>query len=195
MDIERRYYRAELRAVTESGVEKIVGYGAVFNSLSENLGGFQEMIMPGAFDSVLGGDIRALFNHDFNLLLGRTAAGTLKVQQDDIGLRYEIIPPDTSYARDLLTSIKRGDVDQSSFGFNVAQEEWDTQRLIPLRKVVSVGRLFDLGPVTIPAYPTTNAAVRDYANLLSRAAEREAGGDPAGRLDLLRRKLEMASRE
>lgn len=199
--IERRFYRAELRLKRDGDTIKIIGYGSVFNSLSDDMGGWQEIVEPGAFSEVLEDDIRSLFNHDFNMILGRTAAGTLKVKEDDIGLRYEVTPPETSYAKDLITSIERGDVDQSSIGFRVKEARWDTQRIIPLRRIIKYERLYDVGPVTIPAFPTTSVAVRDYlSNLLSQAAERDevarlgqAAGDPARRLDLLKRRLRLVS--
>lgn len=196
-DIERRFYRAELRVQSEGDQVRIIGYGSVFNSISEDMGGWQEIVEPGAFGDVLEDDIRSMFNHDFNLILGRTAAGTLEVKEDDIGLRYEVLPdPDIGYVRDLLASIRRGDVDQSSIGFRVKEAQWDTERIIPLRRILKFERLYDCGPVTIPAFPTTSVAVRDYlSNLLSQAAERHAAGDPAGRLDLMRRRLNLISIE
>lgn len=174
-ELERRYYRAELRAQEINGQTKIIGYGAVFNSLSENLGGFQEIVQPGAFGETLGDDIRSLFNHDFNLILGRTAAKTLVLSEDDLGLRYEITPPDTSYANDLVASIKRGDVDQSSFGFRVVEESWvypnPPLQPLPVRKLLRV-KLYDVGPVTFAAYPQTSVAVRDHLRALEQKHEK-----------------------
>ena len=123
--------------------------------------GAVERIMPGAFaDALRGqGDVRALFNHDPNLVLGSTAAGTLKLSDDPRGLRYEIDPPDTQPARDLVQSIQRGDVKGSSFAFRVLDQQWKTEDGIDIRLIERV-ELFDVGPVTFPAYEATEAQLR-----------------------------------
>lgn len=195
MELERRFLARELRAEGSEGEpRRIIGYAAVFNSLSENLGGFREMIMPGAFSQAIEeDDVRALFNHDANLILGRNTAGTLVLVEDEVGLRYEIMPPDTQYARDLLISIDRGDVNRSSFGFMAREESWKhptDEEPLPVR-VLHQCRLYDVSPVTFPAYQDTLVAVRNKAIELSRAAGLEAQGSPAGRLATLRRKLNL----
>lgn len=203
-EIERRFYtcRLELRAEADKA-KQILGYGAVFNALSEDLGGFREIIEPGAFSEVLGDDVRALLNHDPNLLLGRTKAGTLSLTEDEVGLRYEITPPDTTYANDLIISLERGDLDQSSFGFRVAKggDTWKEPtegQPYYLRIIHKFGRLFDVSPVTFPAYPATSVALRDYLNESStgQAAGEDlpAGLQPAGRLAMRRRRLELLSK-
>lgn len=185
MDLERRFLRGELRAQGEGKDRRILGYAAVFNSLSEDLGGWKEMIEPGAFkNSILKDDVRGLYNHDVNLVLGRTKAGTLVLVEDEIGLRYEIIPPETSYAGDLLVSIDRGDVDQSSFGFRTIEEAWrhpTEEQPFPIRLLREV-KLYDVSPVTFPAYPVTSVTVRDMVKqMIIRQATDEAavGGPPA----------------
>jgi len=117
-DRETRCYSGEVRA-EQMGEQptRIIGYGSVFNSRSEPLWGFREIIKPGAFDDVLGDDIRGLFNHDPNFILGRSASGTLSVSVDDKGLRYDIAAPDTQTIRDLvLAPMMRGDITQSHSG-------------------------------------------------------------------------------
>ena len=156
---ETRLCPLELRSDPDSPTLR--GYAATFNNLSENLGGFREKIEPGAFDNVLSDDVRALINHDSNLILGRTKADTLFLSVDDTGLRYEINPPQTRYAADLLLSVKRGDVSQSSFAFSIDRDSWDEDddgRII--RTIHAVKRLYDVSPVTFPAYPDTAVAVR-----------------------------------
>lgn len=175
-DIERRYTvgAVELRAAAESPDKRTVrGYAAMFGKRSANLGGqtyqFFEVIERGAFDDVLNDDVRALFNHDSNLILARSKAGkgTLRLGTDDTGLWYEFEPSEEqSYARDLLVSLKRGDVDQSSFAFSVTKEgqKWEETTedgvTITLRTIKKVARLYDVSPVTYPAYPDATVALR-----------------------------------
>lgn len=149
----------------DGGARKIHGYAAKFDVLSENLGGFRETIKAGAFTDVLGDDVRALLNHDPNLILGRTKANTLALGEDEVGLWYETTLPETQVARDLAESISRGDVSQSSFAFTVAPggEDWQEDedgRVI--RTITKIGRLYDVSPVTYPAYPDTTIGMRGF---------------------------------
>ncbi len=119
-------------------------------------GGFREIIKPGAFDDVLNDDVRGLFNHDPNFILGRSAAGTLSLSVDERGLRYDITAPDTQTIRDLvLAPMMRGDINQSSFAFRVSHdgENWyqDDEGIV-IREISKFSRLFDVSPVTYPAY-------------------------------------------
>jgi len=161
--LEARSYPFEITEVRKADDEptKIVGYAAVFNKLSDDLGGFKEKINPGFFSDVLGNDVRALFNHDDNMVLGRTKNDTLKLEEDSKGLKVEIIPPDTSYARDLINLVGRGDVDQMSFQWITAKDEWDTTNLNKVvRTLIKAKSLWDVSPVTFPAYPQTKVDVR-----------------------------------
>lgn len=157
--MEIRVFTSEIRAV--AGGKKISGYAAVFDSLSESLGGFREKIAPGAFRNSLanGDDVRALIDHNPSLVLGRTKAGTLRLEEDSRGLHYEVDPPDTQYARDLVESLKRGDVDQSSFGFRTVEDSWTTENGEQVRTLLEV-QLFDVSPVTFPAYAATSVGLR-----------------------------------
>lgn len=152
--------------------QMLVGYGAVFHRDGE--GGTEyrlaeqavERIAPTAFDAVLssGADVRGLYNHDPGQVLGRTAAGTMRLKTDARGLRYEIDLPDTQAARDLSALIQRGDISGSSFSFSVsdAGQTWrrDEKRGVAVRTITNVSALVDVGPVTFPAYAGTTAATR-----------------------------------
>lgn len=175
MNRERRVLsgQVEMRAAQEGAPKQIAGYAAVFNSPTEIGNYFVEKIAPGAFTAAIGrDDVRALFNHDENIVLGRTTAGTLKLSEDDRGLAYEITPPDTTSARDLAVSITRGDVNQSSFCFRAIREEWDESGPLPVRTILEA-ELYDVSPVTFPAYDDTEVGCR------SLAAAREARAKPA----------------
>jgi uncharacterized protein len=145
----------------EDGAPLVKGHAAVFDSLSENLGGFREKIDPGAFDEVLGDDVRVLFNHDSSLILARTSAKTARIGIDTKGLSYDYDAGGQSYSRDLIESMERGDVTQSSFGFTIDDQKWEEDedgRIV--RTILKVKRLFDVSPVTFPAYPDTDVAKR-----------------------------------
>ncbi len=151
--------KLEVRQLGE--FKQITGYAAVFNSLSEDLGGFREKINPGAFASAIKkSDTVALFNHDSNIVLGRSSAGTLRLKEDKSGLHMEIDPPDTQAARDLMVSIQRGDIKQQSFGFVVKNDSWETVDGEEIRTIGEVEELYDVSPVTYPAYPDTSVALR-----------------------------------
>jgi len=159
---------AELR-VKRNGDElpKIEGYAAVFNKNSEDMG-FIERIAPGAFKNALKtSDVRALFNHDSNIILGRKSSGTLELKEDKKGLFMSVTPPDTQLVRDMVLSpIERGDVTQQSFGFTVQSDDWDYRDNEPsIRTITEIRELFDVSPVTFPAYPDTAVALRSLDNI------------------------------
>jgi len=162
---KRTFNISELRTITnDKGLKTITGYAAVFNSLSEDLGGFREKIDREAFaKTIQNADVRALFNHDKNYVLGRTKSGTLKLSSDEHGLKIENIPPDTQWARDLLVSIDRGDVNQMSFGFRTISDKWEKRDKEDIRTLLEV-ELFDISPVTFPAYPDTEVGLRSLEN-------------------------------
>lgn len=149
-------------AEAASDAGPIVGYGAVFNERTQIGSYWVEEIAPGAFAAAIaeGADVRALFNHDQDHVLGRTAAGTLTLREDETGLWYEIAPADTQLARDLRANIAAGNITGSSIGFIVRAEEWTkpaTPADLPLRRITEVEWLRDVGPVTFPAYEQTTA--------------------------------------
>lgn len=153
------------------------GHAAVFGRKSDDLGGFREIINPGAFKRVLdeNPDVRALFNHDSNYVLGRTKSNTLDLREDPRGLHYYVKAADTSYARDLKVLMVRGDVDQSSFAFSMAggRERWEEDDKGNItRTIIEVSGLFDVSPVTYPAYPAAESApVRSAADPAAEDAD------------------------
>ena len=154
--MEKRIFNVETRVdSTEDGKDVVVGYASVYDSRSNNLGGFYEFIERGAFtdELIAKSDVRALINHDPNLILARNTSGTLKLSSDERGLRYEFEMPETSYGKDLAVSMKRGDISQSSFAFTVAEDDWSTDdEGNNIRTIKKIDRLFDTAIVTYPAY-------------------------------------------
>jgi HK97 family phage prohead protease len=174
-DAERRYtlLPVELRAAGEQ--PKIGGYAAVFNKPSRNLGGFVEITTPTFFNKSRGDgwpDVRARYNHDDNMLLGTTGAGTLALKVDDVGLDYEVIPPHSR--ADVTELVQRGDVRKSSYAFRCLSggDEWAlSEQGYPLRSLVS-GQLVDVAPLSKePAYLDTTAAQRSLADRFDASPE------------------------
>jgi HK97 family phage prohead protease len=141
-------------------VGTLVGYAAVYGSLSEDLGGFREQIRPGAFDRALASnaDVVALVNHDEDLVLGRLEATTLRLIADEKGLRVEIDLPDTTLGRDLAVQIGRRDLSKMSFAFIAVIDEWDLSGTVAVRTLIDVD-LFDVSVVTWPAYRATSVTL------------------------------------
>lgn len=182
---ERRFFTSEVRAEkrTEDDTDSSVieGYAAKFNS--ETVIGFyyqfREIIEVGAFDDVLKDDVRCLFNHDPNHILARCVdgKGTLSLSVDKVGLKYSYVTPDRSYAKDLADAIANGDVSQSSFSFEIEQQEWiEVDGEMTLRKIKKFKRLYDVSPVTYPAYADTEVAKRSFDSFVNERANK--GGDP-----------------
>lgn len=159
----------EKREDGEDYMPTIRGYAAVFDTETVIGGsdwGFREKIAKGAFtEAIRTSDVRALYNHDEEYVLGRVKSGTLRLAEDDRGLKVEIDPPDTQDARDLIKRMQRGDIDQMSFAFTMegGVQTWDESGDMPLRIIEKVGDLLDVSVVTYPAYPETEAAARSLA--------------------------------
>ncbi len=196
---ERRAMRETLEFREADGASTISGYAAVFNkeTVIGGMYGFREVIAPGAFDGAIkNDDVRALFNHNPDMLLGRTVSGTLTLAADKKGLRYDVELPDTAVARDVRTLIKRGDVTGSSFAFRVPDngDEWNYDETkagkLPLRTIRTV-ELYDVSPVTYPAYPQTSVSARSKAQAAETAkAEPEAVVEPEKSSDVKAREAQ-----
>jgi HK97 family phage prohead protease len=180
-DVERRFLaRTEVRAAQKDGKPVIEGLGAVFNEYAD-LGYFVEIIEPGFFDNVLENDVRGLFNHDINMLLGRTSAKTMRVEQTDAGLIYSIDVNDADpQAMSVYAKCQRGDVSQSSFswitkstsrGDDIDGDEWYVLGDKVVRRLKKGGcrDLYDTGPVTFPAYEQTSANARSKADEMRKS--------------------------
>ena len=192
MEKEIRTCTADLRVIAPQVGKKaptIRGYAAKFNTLSESMpivrdgkqvGTFREQLLSGCFSSALSSsDVRALVNHDANLILGRNTSGTLRMKEDEIGLSFEVDPPETSYARDIQISMNRSDVTQCSFGFSIT-DGGDSYAKDPnikdgwVRSINQVFRLFDVSVVTYPAYVDTSCAVRSVVGRMQEEEEKIA---------------------
>jgi len=188
----------EIRKAIETDGEsrKIRGYAAKFGTISEPLMSrdskykFRETIAAGAFDGANMSDVRALFNHDSNLVLARSrdGKGTLSLGVDETGLWYEFDAPNNTTGNDLLESVKRGDIDQSSFAFRIADggAEWSESGLeqsdepnIYLRTITKIAAIYDVSPVTEPAYADTSVAVRSLETLRSKEPEPQTSSQEA----------------
>jgi HK97 family phage prohead protease len=190
-ECERRIVTEPMEArAGENDARTLSGYAALYGSETRIAGLFREVIEPGAFRAALArqDDVRALFNHDPNFVLGRTTAGTLRLSEDARGLRYDVTLPDTQAGRDLWTSIQRGDVSQSSFAFSVDTDEWrDKSADLPLRVIKDV-HLFDVSPVTYPAYDETSVSARSQAETIRADAARVPDVDWRAQIATLRAK-------
>ena len=180
--------RVEWRVSGVPENKNIKGYAAVFNSMSHDLGGFREVIAPGAFSEVLarGADVRLLYNHDDGAVMARTKSGTLELVEDEVGLRIwarvDMADPDVQR---VIPKMMRADVDQMSFAFTVEEDEWDESGGYPLRTIRSVGELFEVSIVPFPAYEATKAEVYERARsegrvLVARATPTVAEPSPGG---------------
>lgn len=178
-DIERRHFttKFEKRADGEEGEgRQIYGYAALFNSETD-MGWYTEIIEAGAFDEALeNSDCRALFNHKADHLLARQSSGTLKLNIDKKGLAYEFDAPETNVGNDILIMIQRGDLKESSFAFTIEEQVWEETQTADgweyKRVIKKVRELYDVAPVTYPAYGDTTVAKRSFANWKERTVEK-----------------------
>lgn len=198
MKIEQRY-AAELRADGQGDEMAIGGYAALFNSPSHNLGGFIERIAPGAFTRSLQStpDVKALFNHDANMILGRTKSGTLALSTDERGLKWRaVLDPNNSDHRNIHASIKRGDISDCSFAFTVEPggDDWqeaDGADDVYANRTLKDVNLLDVSAVTYPAYGGTSvdarcfdsAALMEVRNMVNKFKVKRTAGATAEKRD------------
>lgn len=180
-EIQRRFLSTDLQLRNEDASEAkvIEGYAALYNEDTE-IYGYVERIAPGAFDGVLGDDVRALFNHDMNFPLARCrdGEGTLQLKSDERGLHFSFEVGPQQYAQDLHASIMRGDVSQASFGFWIGDESWELRDDVWYCTITRVERLIDVSPVTYPAYKQTEISARS-ADRIPAKPSKSPDGFPA----------------
>jgi len=150
---EQRTVDVNVESVETRG-RTLYGYAAVYGAESGDLGGFRERIAPGAFRDVLGGDVRCLLNHDANVVLGRTRSGTLRLFDEDRGLRFEVDLPESR--PDIREAVERGDIDGASFRFRVGRDSWQGE----VRTVEQIAELHDVTVATYGAYPEASVELR-----------------------------------
>lgn len=152
----------------------IEGYFSVFNTMYELWEGATESVAQGAFSETLGGDIRALIDHETRLVLGRNKAGTLELREDSHGLWGRIkVNPNDQDAMNLYERVKRGDVDQCSFGFDILNEDTDIREDGSVHWTINKVKLYEVSVVTFPAYTETSVSARkeEYAEIMKRKAD------------------------
>jgi HK97 family phage prohead protease len=174
MEKEIRYFnKPDLLTEERQGkkVDLVKGTAVKFGELSRNLGWFREKFDRDAFADVMDSDVVALFNHNMDLILARTISKTLRIYTDDEGLKYEFEAPDTSAGRDLVVNMKAGNVQHSSFSFQIQDDKWEEDEEDgEIRTVLKVKRLYDISPVVFPAYPqsTSEVAKRSYQHYIEK---------------------------
>lgn len=198
----------EIRTITQpvtleersDALPELSGYAAVFNQVIDIWGMFRETIKPGAFTRAIDEkhDVRALVDHNPTLILGRTAAGTLRLEQDEKGLKTFFTPPDTQAGRDIITNIRLGNVNQMSFGFIIKRASWiQEDGQLELRQIEDLD-LFDVSIVTYPAYDQTSIGIRAAEKIFNtRSQEKQKEileQAPYNRIAYLRKMLDLKIR-
>lgn len=162
---------------SEEGVRTIFGYAVKWEMKSETMGywhRFKEQFKKGAFtESLTKEDQRALWSHDTSKVLGRTKNGTLRLYEDEVGLRFELDLPNTTLGNDAFETIKRGDIDGVSFGFQMQKQEWDESDPDNIVRTISQAKLFEISPVAFPAYPDSQVSARSHDPYKEFVEERE----------------------
>lgn len=179
MKITNSVFDAEIELRSEEDKNVLHGYAAKFESLSVPLFGFREKIRKGAFASSLKkNNVRALWNHNPDFVLGSTKNGTLQLEEDDKGLKFELELPDTQAGRDAAVSVSRRDVDGMSFSFEANKQEWDeSDEKNVIRTLIAVD-IKEISPTAFPAYPATKVSTRsikdDYEDYSEEKRNTEA---------------------
>jgi len=197
-NLQKRHFQMQMRVAGDEKEPVLQGHAAVFNVLTNIWDNIWEKINPGAFAKALASDdIRALWNHDTGLVLGRNKAGTLELAEDKVGLAFTIRPPDTIWFRDRMISLKRGDVTGCSFMFTVDEEnggdQWETDPAgRKIRTILAIAKLYEVSPgVTFPAYEETDVALRSMQAWSSRLANSRQANSAVVQLEAKKRTLRL----
>lgn len=193
--MEQRAFDFELVTDSETGTDAapIRGLAVAYNVLSEDLGSFRERILPGAFaQSIETRDVAAVWNHNSDAVLGRLSNRTLQLHDEADGLRFDLWPPDTQAGRDAVVSIRRKDVYQCSFMFDVVRQSWADSEAGRLRTLEKC-ELYEISPVAFPAYAATSVQARSVRDLIAEVNSVDFGSVDAaevrGLLDALADRL------
>ena len=176
---EFRTYKSpvKVREAPDGKRPQLYGYAATFNSPSQDLGGYVEVLAPGCFKTTLEkADVRAFWNHCYDHLLGRKSSGTLRAWEDATGLAFDLDVPDTSTGRDVYELVRRGDVDGVSFGFYSIRDEWSADGSV---NTILEAELIEVSPVVFPAYP--NGPVVEARSIVDRSSPERLARRPAPR--------------
>lgn len=198
-NIEKRGGLLGVETRADGDKRTLAGYAAVFNSPADIGGAWVERITPGAFSGAIGGDVCAFVNHDSGRVIGRTKSGTLRMSEDNHGLRVEIDVPNTTDGNDLWALVERGDISGMSIGFMVTKQEWDETTEPPTRTISKVD-LFEVSAVAFPAYKDTSIGKRslEAAHLEAEAAkaeeERKKENDMAAKRRIAERRARQEQR-
>lgn len=175
-ELEKRGGHLGVETRASDDKRTLSGYAAVFNSDTAIGDYFVERIAPGAFSATIGGDVRALVDHDWGRIIGRTKSGTLRLAEDARGLKAEIDIPNTSDGNDLWELVERGDISGMSFGFRVTKQSWDETGDTPIRTIEAV-ELFEVSAVAFPAYDDTSIGKRDLEAARAEASKSKSDED------------------
>lgn len=201
MTLTRSYFDCEAIEIRNEGDKKTLrGYAAVFDKLSKPLYGFIEKVKRGAFkESIKDGNVHALWNHNTDLVLGSTKNKTLRLEEDERGLKFELDLPDTQWGKDAAISVSRGDVEGMSFAFNVRKQEWDETNIKNIVRTLIDVELHEISPTAFPAYLQTKVVARsvkeDYEDHFTEQLENEERQKTESKLELNKNILTILEKE
>lgn len=198
--------KIELRNAMDDESSKLIGYGIVYGQRTKIYSDLYEIIHPGAASDYLATnpDIRCALNHSMDHIFGRSKSGTASFVEDEFGVRYEVEPPDTQWSKDAMESIKRGDIDGSSFTFYVSEGNEKVTRQKDgsfLREIFKLDVIGEMGPVSYPAYEGTSAYARSLKDEYDSFAEHQRALEESAKiadrqraLGLRKRRLELVEK-
>lgn len=169
---ETRALIAGLEARAAGSSPGLSGYAVKFDDVTNIGGQFEEVVSRSAFEEVDMTNVFALYNHDWNQPLAKTGRG-LSLSTDEVGLRFEVDLPDTTLGRDLQELVRTGIIEGMSFGFTIAEDEWEQRDGLPLRTINRIDQLLEITVTPIPAYPTTEVGLRSLEAAFSETAPSE----------------------